>query len=351
MMIKKTRAEITKCILHKVANKFNSGHNVFSEDLIRFDQESYDLMKSFVLKPFGSLTQSYRFTHHADVRLNELNNYASEVFSDEATFIEYSKNFVNHLYEQSNSAQIKTGDVIVVFIEGLEYKDVLTEGIGIFKIENKVDFFQTYLDDNESWDVVVQKGISTKKIDKGCLILNTSDTEGTVVFSVDNNNYDAQYWIKNFLGVKLADDYNSHTQNYLELCKEFSEEVIKPELGMHEQGNFLANTVDYFKEHEAVDYHNFKDEVFEEDKHKELFDDYKKHFETLNDVLIRNNFDVSGVVLKKEKSKLKTEIKLDTNINIKLDVDAPEAASEYLERGYDEEKKMKYYKVYFNEEK
>ena len=332
MMIKKNRAEITKCILHKVANKFNSGHNVFSQDLIRFDQEGYDLMKSFLLKPFGNISQSYRFSHHADVRLNELNNYASEIFSDENTFIEYSKNIVNHLYEQSNSAQIKTGDVIIVFIEGIEYKDVLTEAIGIFKIENKVDFFQTYLDDNESYDVVVQKGISTKKIDKGCLILNTSDAEGTVVFSVDNNNYDAQYWIKNFLSVKLADDYNSHTQNYLELCKEFSEEVIKPEFGMQEQGNFLANTVDYFKEHETVD-------------------DYKKHYETLNDVLIRNNFDVSGVVLKKEKNKLKTEIKLDTNINIKLDVDAPEAASEYLERGYDEEKKMKFYKVYFNEEK
>ncbi|MDB2385532.1 nucleoid-associated protein, partial [Polaribacter sp.] len=321
-MIKKTRAEITKCILHKVANKFNSGQNAFSEDIIRFDQESYDLMKNFLLKPFGNISQSYRFSHHADVRLNELNNYASEVFKDENAFVEYSKNIVNHLYEQSNSAQIKTGDVIIVFIEGVEYKDVLTEAIGIFKIENKVDFFQTYLDDNASFDVVVQKGISTRKIDKGCLILNTSDNEGTVVFSVDNNNYDAQYWIRDFLSVKLADDYNSHTQNYLELCKEFSEEVIKPEFGMQEQGNFLANTVDYFKEHEAVDYHDFKDEIFEEDKHKDLFEDYKKHYETLNDVLIRNNFDVSNVVLKKEKSKLKTEIKLDTNINIKLDVDA-----------------------------
>lgn len=350
-MIKKTRAEITKCILHKVANKYNSGQNVFSEELIRFDAETYDLMKNFLLKPFSNLTQSYRFSHHADVRLNEMNNYASEIFTNEESFIEFSKNIVNHLYEQSNSAQIKTGDVIVVFIEGIEYKDVLTEAVGVFKIENKVDFFQTYLDDNESWDVVVQQGISTKKIDKGCLILNTTDTEGTVVFSVDNNNYDAQYWIKNFLGVKLADDYNSHTQNYLELCSSFSEEVIKPEFGKHEQGNFLANTVDYFKEHESVDYHNFKDEIFEEEKHKDLFEDYKKHYETLNDVLIRNNFDVSGVVLKKEKSRLKTEIKLDTNISIKLDVDAPDAASEYLERGYDEEKKMKYYKVYFNEEK
>ena len=350
-MIKKATAEITKCILHKVANKFNSGQNVFSEDLIRFDQESYDLMKSFLLKPFTSLSQSYRFSHHADVRLNELNNYASEIFKEEGVFIEYSKNIVNHLYEQSSSAQIKTGDVLVVLLEGLEFNGVLTEAVGVFKIENKVDFFQTYLDDNENFDIVVQKGISTKKIDKGCLILNTTDTQGTVVLSIDNNNYDAQYWIKNFLSITLADDYNSHTQNYLELCKDFSEEVIKPELGMHEQGNFLANTVDYFKENEAVDYADFKDEVFAEEKHKALFDDYKKHFETLNDVLIRNNFDVSGVVLKKEKNKLKTEIKLDTNLSIKLDVDAPEAASEYLERGYDEEKKMKYYKVYFNEEK
>ncbi len=49
MMIKKKRAEITKCILHKVVNKFNSGQNVFSDELIRVDQESYDLMNNFLL--------------------------------------------------------------------------------------------------------------------------------------------------------------------------------------------------------------------------------------------------------------------------------------------------------------
>ncbi|MFN0728046.1 nucleoid-associated protein [Polaribacter gochangensis] len=349
-MIKRTRAEITKCIIHKVANKYNSGQNVFSESIIRFDEDSYNLMVPFLLKPFVNLSQSFRFSHHADIRLNEINNYATNVFKEESTFIENSKNIVNHLYEQSNSAQIKKGDVIIALIEGIEYQDVLTEAIGIFKVENKTDYFQTYLEEN-SFDVAVQQGISTKKIDKGCLILNTTDAEGTVVLSVDNNQYDAQYWIKNFLSVKYADDRNQHTQSYLELCKEFSEEVIKPEFGKQEQSQFLANTVDYFKENESVDYHAFKEELFEEDKQKGMFDDYKKHFETLNDVLIRNNFEVSDVVLKKEKSKIKSIIKLDTNIEIKLDVDAPDAASEYLERGYDEEKKMKYYKVYFNEEK
>ena len=69
-MIKKQNAQVVKCILHKVANKFNSGHNVFSEDLIRFDQESYDLLVPFLLKPFTALNQSHRFTNGADVRLN-----------------------------------------------------------------------------------------------------------------------------------------------------------------------------------------------------------------------------------------------------------------------------------------
>ena len=349
-MIKRTRAEMPKVIIHKVANKFNSGKNVFSDETIRFDEESYDTMKNWLLKPFSTLTQSYRFSNNEDVRLNEMNDFTDDMFQFDNQFIGASKAIVNHLYEQSNSAQIKRGDVLVVFFEGIEYKDVLTEAIGVFKIENKANFFQTY-QENENFDVALVKGISTNKIDKGCLILNTADAEGTVVLSVDNNNYDAQYWIKNFLAVKLADDYNAHTKNYLQLCKEFSEEIIAPQFGINQKADFLANTVDYFKENESIKTEDFKDEIFEHSPYEPQFDEFKKHFETVNDVLIRNSFDVSAGVLKKEKAKLKTEIKLDTNINIKLDVDAPEAASEYLERGYCEEKKMKFYKVYFNEEK
>ncbi len=83
-MIKRTRAEITKCIIHKVANKYNSGQNVFSENPIRFDEDSYQLMIPFLLKPFVNLSQSFRFSHHADIRLNEINNYATNVFKDES---------------------------------------------------------------------------------------------------------------------------------------------------------------------------------------------------------------------------------------------------------------------------
>ena len=349
-MIKRNRVSISKFIIHKVGNKFNSATNIFSENVITFDEESYELMKPFLLKPFGNVAESFRFNHHANIELNEINNYASEIFKDETTFVDISKHIVNHLFEQSNSAQIKTGDVIIALFEDVEYKDVITQALGIFKIENKINFFQTFME-KDILDVFVQKGISTKKLDKGCLIINSTDAEGRVVLSVDTNNYDAQYWIKNFLNVKYADDSNQHTQNYIEMCKDFSEEVIKEDFGVQEKTKFLAKTVDFFKENEDVNIHDFKDEVFEDNEDfKPLFDNYKKQFEEINDVLVRNQFAISDIVLKKQKQKIKTEIKLDTNIQIKLDIDAPDASTEYLERGYDEEKKMNYYKVYFNTE-
>ena len=40
-MIKRTKASISKFIIHKVGNKFNSTKNAFSEDVVQFD-EDYD---------------------------------------------------------------------------------------------------------------------------------------------------------------------------------------------------------------------------------------------------------------------------------------------------------------------
>ncbi|MFY0713552.1 nucleoid-associated protein [Seonamhaeicola sp. NFXS20] len=348
-MISRKNASISKFIIHKVGNKHNDTKNAFSEKTVEFDEASYDLMLPFLLRPFSSAVQTYRFNHHANISLNEINNYSSQIFNNEEAFVEVSKHIVMHLYEQSNSANIKTGDVLVALFEGIEFNDITTNALGIFKIENKVNFFQTFLENN-SYDVLVQKGINSKKVDKGCLILNQTDAEGNIIFSVDNNNYDAQYWINHFLNIKYADDANSHTQQYIELCKDFSSEIIKTTYGAQEQNTFLAKTIDFFKENEVVNVERFKDEIFEEDKHKLEFDNYKKEFEGEQNLIIRNQFDIAEAVVNKEKKKIKTDIKLDTNIQIKLDIDAPDASTEYLERGYDEEKKMHFYKVFFNAE-
>ena len=61
-------------------------------------------------------------------------------------------------------------------------------------------------------------------------------------------------------------------------------------------------------------------------------------------------FDISKPILQKEKRKIKNYIKLDTNIQIKLDFNNPESSQRFIEQGYDEERGMNFYKVYFNKE-
>ena len=261
-MITRKLATISKFIIHKVGNKHNDTKNAFSEKEVHFDEESYELMLPFLLRPFGSVVQSYRFNHHANVELNEINSYSKQIFNDDDAFVEMSKNIVKHLFEQSNSAQIKTGDVLVAVFEGIEYKEMVTNAIGIFKIENKTNFFQTFLEDS-SYDVLVQKGISSKKVDKGCLILNQTDMEGNIILTVDNNSYDAQYWLDRFLNIKYADDMNNHTHNYLDMCSEFSTEILKTSFGEQERNIFLAKTIDFFKENEVINLEGLEENINE----------------------------------------------------------------------------------------
>ena len=116
-MIKRQKASIKQCIIHKVGNKFNDTKNAFSSATIHFDEATYNLMLPYLLKPFVSATESYRFHHHSDVGLNEINTYTNQIFNDDSDFIEVSKHILTHLYEQSKSAQIKTGDVLICHFE------------------------------------------------------------------------------------------------------------------------------------------------------------------------------------------------------------------------------------------
>ena len=50
------------------------------------------------------------------------------------------------------------------------------------------------------------------------------------------------------------------------------------------------------------------------------------------------------------RKKIKNVIDLDTNIQIRMDFINPESADKFIEKGWDEEKQMYYYLVYFNKE-
>ena len=77
---------------------------------------------------------------------------------------------------------------------------------------------------------------------------------------------------------------------------------------------------------------------------------FKTQYKKENNIDLNEHFNVSVPTLKKEKRKIKSQINLDTKIQIKLDISDGDSVKENIEKGFDEEKKMYYYKVYYNEE-
>ena len=350
-MIQTEETFIAQTILHKIGNKHTEIENFVSDTILNTeDEELYKLLFSMSLKPFGKINEFYNFTHASHLSMNEMYTYCSEIFDDPNSFVSNSKHIANHLYEQSNHPQIKTGDLIVSYFSDIFIKGELVDAIGILKIEKRTPFFQTFREGKEI-GLGIDKGINPGKMDKGCLILNTEKDKGFTVLSIDNNNYDATYWKEHFLTIQLADDDNAQTKNFLDLCKGFSNTVLQEQLGKKEQAEFLSTTLGYFSENDVASPKDFEEKSFvDNDTIRDAFIEYKELFEEKKQFDFWDEFKVSNSVLESQKKKIKSDIKLDTHIQIKLSLENPESSKEYLEKGFDEEKKMHYYKVYFNSE-
>jgi hypothetical protein len=75
------------------------------------------------------------------------------------------------------------------------------------------------------------------------------------------------------------------------------------------------------------------------------FKSYKTEFEVEHDVQLNDNFDISSAAVKKQSKFFKSIIKLDKNFHIYV-----HGESQNIVKGYDEEKGMSYYQLFFKEE-
>jgi hypothetical protein len=225
-VINYSESYINKLIVHRLGNKSHNEGITVSDELVFPDEALREILMDYFLKPFTKVTETYEFVHNVDIGYNVVNDLAKYIFNNENVFQERSVDILRHLYDQSNHPHIKTGDLFVVLFNDILLNDELVNAIGIFKSEDKHPFLDV-IKQEDSLDLVRQMGISIKKLDKGCLILNTGSEEGARVLSVDNNSYDAEYWISYFLNIDYIRDSNFETRSYMEMCRSFSEEVIK----------------------------------------------------------------------------------------------------------------------------
>lgn len=335
--------------IHRVGNKHNEEDFFISPSAYQFSDDLEGLILDYFVRPFMNSQDANQFSHEVDLSFNELNGISKDIFSNPDSLYINSVKILKHLHEQSNHPHIKSGDVFVAYFEDILYRDKMVSAIGIFKSENKTSFLEIN-QDNAGLALNEKQGIDIKKLDKGCFIINSDDEDGFRVFSVDSNRYDTEYWLNHFLGIKPAQDEYYHTKEYVNMCKGFAKEVIQTNDNRTEEISFLNKSVKYLEQNENIDIEDFKEEVLVSEESKKEFDQYKTMYEDQYSVAIPDAFVVSKPVVEKQKKTIKNLIKLDTNIQIKIAVNNAESTHKFVEQGYDHEKEMHFYKVYYNHE-
>ena len=336
--------------VHRVGNKLREEGVLINKDLYGISDEGFrQVLLDYFLLPFKK-DEFYRFgVLDNDLNDNVLRQLAAQIFEDKNNFYDHSIDIAKHLYKQSNHAKIKSGELYITYFSDCIVEDEVTDGIGIFKSENKYDFLKPQEIDNQI-ELKHEKGINIKKLDKGCLIFNTEKSDGFRVLIVDKqsrNDGEALYWKTDFLGLQRVHDNSFNTQNYMIMCQSFCEDVVGEDKSQKDQVLFLNKSLNYFTEHELFDLEDFATDVIESPKQITAFKEFKNQYELDNGFVTQTDFKISQPTVKSMKRQFKKIIELDTNIEIKL---TSEAADQYIERGYDEERKMYFYKVYFSEE-
>ncbi|MAP53773.1 nucleoid-associated protein [Altibacter sp.] len=349
-MINLYSAHIASLSIHRVGNKSKNEPILLSSEPYKTNDELTPLLKEFFLKPFRDKEENYyQFTHETDLEFHELFTIASEVFGQPESIHEQTKKITKHLYDQSTHPHIKSGEVYVAYFENLQIDNEKVDGIGIFKSEIKQDFLQFSEKENQL-EANLQQGVNLNKLDKGCLIFNVKKDEGYKVLSVDSNRYDARYWLESFLGVDAFEDENFLTKKYLKFCQDFAKDVVFPAEDKREEVMFMNRAVNHFAKNDTFEESAFVNEVIDNPDLIPEFNHYKSERAPKYSIEDLTTFPIANTAVTAARKKIKNVINLDTNIQIKLDFINAESAEKFVEKGWDEEKQMYYYLVYFNQE-
>ncbi len=211
--------------------------------------------------------------------------------------------------------------------------------VAIVKIDEKEMFLDVKNDQNK---MIIHgiDGINVKKINNMAIIVDMGEEQVPAVFIKTKRKEDIVYWQERFLKIKAADEHYHKTNLALTECKKY---ILKEDnFSNTEKLGLLNKTLDYFRNEDEFQVNEYIETVFDktDSTQRDIIINSVKPYETI----------ISESALEKAEKKYKRKIKLDSNIEIQVNVQNIEQVDELIEVGYDEATNRKYYKIYFQEE-
>lgn len=347
-MIDYSEVTLNQIVVHNIGSRSEEqGVQLSKAPTQIFDETAEDILKTYFLSHFKT-EYFYQFVDNEDLQQNAVYDCVSKVFDDNAQFYQQSTNIAWHLYEKSNHPNIKTGEFYMVYFSGIQIDGVAVDAIGIFKSENK-DTYIKVCQQGDSYGVEYENGINIKKLDKGCLILNNERETGYQVAIVDSTNRgdEAMYWRESFLNVMPRENEYYQTNQLFDICKNFSQDMLTSQnkVDKADQVTFMKRAEQFFNTNDFFDSEQFKNDVIGNEQVSAAFEDYKRKFENQKMLSPIDQFEISGEAVKRGKKYFRSVIKLDKNFHIYV-----HANPDYIEKGFDEHKGLKFYKLFFSNE-
>ncbi|YCM42606.1 hypothetical protein V2O64_14940 [Verrucomicrobiaceae bacterium 227] len=343
-------SEIGGLVLAKVGNPSRDEPLQTSKQLFKVEEEDQAMLCPIFLKPFRSLT-GHRFTHHSSLDKNEVNASAAAIFADQNQLLEQGCEIAKRLYSKSTHPNIKSGDLCISMINMIEVDGEMKRAICILKSESVTPFLSISAHEGDL-QLSTEQGINPEKIDKGCLILEHLERKGFYVLTFDRAGSESRFWIRDFLGVRPIPDSALLSKRVAEMAvaavtPEFSKATDSPPWDANEPAQ---DALTYLGDQKNFSLQEFEEHALRTDAAKSRFAEEKKRVEEEEGIVFEENFDISKRDVSKAKKLMKSIMKLDTGVEIRLRPKVIDKPGDVLERGFDEEKKMNFIKVYYNED-
>lgn len=342
-----TEAKIETLIIHQVGNKLKDEPLVLSESTVNVTENSLtNLIERYFFQRFKN-NAHYSFGHETDLAFNEIYQYSKNIFCDYQSLVPNSKNIAMKLYKVSTHPNIKSGELHIAYIKNAMLNDRYCDAIGIFKSETKAPFLKISTAEEQvtlGWDT----GIDIGALDKGCIIFNDNEYAGYNVLIVDAGNVtDTKYWAEDFLGITKNDCSFHKAKVVVEACKQYLKKDFRGDTA--EKVTALNNVISYISSNESLDLDEFSVEVVEQEDEARQLKEYIQVFAEKKNFRDIQSFPVEPLTAKSIKTSIKNVIRLDASFEIKVK-SVSKSDQKRIEKGYDNDKKMNYYKIYFNEE-
>lgn len=350
-MLDFSTARITRFAATWVGNKGRfEGVSIPKQTLIPLHAVAEEMLLSTLLKPFEKNEEFHYFHHEEDVSNHLVFQSCMAIFEDaEANMNTETTKLAQHLYACTEVPKVQGGEFFVALIEDLNLHDENVRALAFWKIQNRDPFLKTERT-AESFSLNIIEGIATGKPEVAALVFNLDESEGYRVAALDkvSKSDERSFWKDEFLRLRPIEDNYFNTRHYINLSSEFIAQKMPVKFGMDRTDtiDMLNRSGDYFKDNDAFEIEDFTKSLFpDEPEQQQAFVDFRNEYSNAFAVPLEDKFDISNQAVKKEFKVFKSVIKLDKNFHLYV-----HGRRDLIERGFDDEKGKKYYKVYFDNE-